>query len=578
MSGTLAIPASDIVSVLPSVLGGGGNALDLSGLILTTTPRVPIGTVMLYPSQTSVATAFGATSQEATLAGVYFLGYNNSTQKPGALLFAQYNTTTVGAWLRGGSMTAEGYTLTQLQALSGTIIVTIDGVPYTSSTINLSAATSFSNAAELMSIGLGLVGNTQASFTGAIATTVLTVSAVSSGTIALGQEVRGTGITAGTVISSFGTGSGGTGTYNLSISQTVSSEPMTAVIPTITYDSIAGGFVIQSPSRGTSSSIGYATGTLATVLNLTLATGAMISQGAVPAVPASFMNNITVQTQNWCSFMTTFDPDNGVGNTQKQAFSAWVNASDDRYVYVAWDTDVTPTLSTNATASLGNILNVSDSSGTIPIYSPTQGPTIAAFEMGAIASVDFTATQGRATMKFRSQTGITPDVYSQSVSTNLVANGYNFYGIWATANQTFQFFSPGQISGPFNWIDSYINQIWLNNQFQLAQMELLINIPHIPYNAAGQELVRAAMKDPINQAGNFGAYEVGVVLSAAQIAEVNTAAGFAIDTTLTNLGWYLLIGIPTSQVRQARGTFPMTFWYMDGEAVQQLSLASVLIQ
>lgn len=65
--------------------------------------------------------------------------------------------------------------------------------------------------------------------TGTIATTVLTVSAVASGTLAVGQIINGVGIPAGTVINSFGTGSGGTGTYNLSASATVSvGETMTA--------------------------------------------------------------------------------------------------------------------------------------------------------------------------------------------------------------------------------------------------------------------------------------------------------------------------------------------------------------
>ena len=60
------------------------------------------------------------------------------------------------------------------------------------------------------------------SFTATIATTVMTVSAVSTGTMKVGQQVLGAGVTAGTYISSLGTGTGGTGTYNLSVSQTVS--------------------------------------------------------------------------------------------------------------------------------------------------------------------------------------------------------------------------------------------------------------------------------------------------------------------------------------------------------------------
>jgi hypothetical protein len=67
-----------------------------------------------------------------------------------------------------------------------------------------------------------------ASFTGSISGTTLTVSAVSSGTIAVGQTISGTGITSGTKITALGTGSGSTGTYIVNISQTISSTTITA--------------------------------------------------------------------------------------------------------------------------------------------------------------------------------------------------------------------------------------------------------------------------------------------------------------------------------------------------------------
>lgn len=63
--------------------------------------------------------------------------------------------------------------------------------------------------------------------TGSISTTTLTVSAVTSGTIMVGQVISGTGVTAGTFITAFGTGTGGTGTYTVSASQTVASTAIT---------------------------------------------------------------------------------------------------------------------------------------------------------------------------------------------------------------------------------------------------------------------------------------------------------------------------------------------------------------
>lgn len=56
----------------------------------------------------------------------------------------------------------------------------------------------------------------------------LTVSAVGSGALAVGDVVVGSGVTAGTVITAFGTATGGTGTYIVDGTQTASSTTITA--------------------------------------------------------------------------------------------------------------------------------------------------------------------------------------------------------------------------------------------------------------------------------------------------------------------------------------------------------------
>jgi hypothetical protein len=70
-------------------------------------------------------------------------------------------------------------------------------------------------------------GTAAAVVTGSISGTTLTVTAVASGTLAVGAYITGTGITAGTNITVLGTGTGGTGTYTVSASQTVSSTTIT---------------------------------------------------------------------------------------------------------------------------------------------------------------------------------------------------------------------------------------------------------------------------------------------------------------------------------------------------------------
>jgi len=63
-------------------------------------------------------------------------------------------------------------------------------------------------------------------YTASTSGTTLTVTAVASGTLYIGQTVQGSTVAANTIITAFGTGTGGTGTYTISTSQTVSSRTM----------------------------------------------------------------------------------------------------------------------------------------------------------------------------------------------------------------------------------------------------------------------------------------------------------------------------------------------------------------
>lgn len=507
------IPASQKVKVTPNVLSAGGRALDIIGVLLTTSTQVPIGDVHQFATAADVGSYFGLGSTEHALAVIYFSGFDNSNVKPSKVYFAQYHPAAVAGYLRGGSM--GGVTLAQLKAFAAdTLTVTFAGTAKTSGSIDLSAATSFSNAATII----------QAAFT----------------------------------------------------------TPGFAV----TYDSTSQAFVFTSTATGATETIVYATSgaTLAAELKLTSATGATLSQGADVITPGAMMDGVSAATQDWATFMTCQDPDVS-GNANKLLFAAWANGQVDRFAYICWDTDASPANSSPATGSLGYLIgpNGNNYSGTCLIggdgnSAGTVSASYAAFICGAAASIDFTETNGRITFDFKSQSGLAATCTNATAADNLISNGYNYYGAFATANDEFVFFDEGTISGPFEWLDSYVNQIWLNNQFQLALMVLLTTVKSIPYNKAGYALIEAACMDVINQGLNFGAFRAGVTLSAAQAAEVNSAAGVKIDTTLNQQGWYLQVLDANPQVRQARGSPPCTFWYMDGESVQKINLASVNVQ
>ncbi len=649
------IPASDIVDVVPSVISAGGDAVDVIGLLLTTSTRPPIGTVPSFADATAVGTYFGSGSTEKALADIYFAGFEGASKRPGSVLFAQYNESAVSAYLRGGNVSS--YTLAELQALSGSMTIVVDGYSFVVTSVSLSAASSFSSAAGILQTAINAVAPTEASVTAAIGAavtaaisgTTMTVSAVGGGVVRVGGVVSGAGVTLGTTITALGSGTGGTGTYTVSASQTVGSEAMvvsdnvltvsavgsgtiavgqsatgaltTAVVTAlgtgtggtgtyilngdpqhfasgavtmkatavaVTYDSTSGGFVVTSGVLGApESSIAFPTGTIVAGVKMTSATGAVLSQGADAADPSTFMDGVINVTTDWVTFMTTFDPDGGSGITVKEEFAAWKDtaAGGDRFAYVAWDTDESPTTQDPATGSLGFALEASSDSGTCLVWAPddTTGPQLAAFVCGAAASINFEEANGRITFAGKRQDGITATVTTGTAAHNLAGdpqgssrgNGYNFYGAYGAAPTDWTWFQRGFVTGDWLWFDAFINQVWLNNSFQQDLLALIGNSKSIPYNVAGRATIQQALADTIQQAVLFGMFGPGE-LSASQASAVNTQAGANIANTLETQGYYLQV-LPQAAIVKSQRRCNAKFWYLDSGAVQAISLNSIAV-
>lgn len=487
---TQSVPASKFVNIVPGVVGTGGNPLSLNGVMLTTDNSIPIGTIKTFSSTSDVSDWFGATSTEYDLAAVYFNGFENSTVKPGALHMAQFNTAAVAAYLRSGSFA--GVSLDTVNGYAGVLTISIDGTSRTSSTIDLSSATSFSNAASLITAG----------FSG-------------------GQIV-------------------------------------------CTYDAKLSRFVLTSATTGATSTMGFATGTLSANMKLTAAAGAETSQGAAVAVEATFMEALLDLTQNWASFFTTFEP----ADDSKTEFADWANDSGEKYLYIPWT-------SAASISSFETALYADEYDGVYPV-----GPRAedAAFVAGVVASIDFGRANGRVDIFFKYQSGLAATVTDSATYDALEAGGRNFIAAVATANDRFTVHVTGQMPGKWQWLDPYVNQIYLNSQFQLALITMMMSVNSIPHNEFGRELLRAACQDPINQALLNGTIRSGIELSNAQKAIVNQQAGLDITKQLYNIGYYLQILPATAQQRGNRESGTMTFWYTDGGGVHTINMPSIDIQ
>lgn len=340
---------------------------------------------------------------------------------------------------------------------------------------------------------------------------------------------------------------------------------------TVTWSAVTKTFTITSLDNTIASAVGFADATsdVGVTLKFTEQAGAVKSLATGAQTPSEAMEAIWRTEQNWATFTTTFEPNDAT----KREYAEWANSKNQRILYVAWDTNEQAT-AMQPTNTFGQMGQEAEWDAVITVYNKVD---IAVFVLGAVASIDFARTNGRITAAFKSQSGLPITCRDQQEAANLIRNGYSFYGVYATSNDKFNFLYPAAVTGKWEWLDTYVNQIHLNSQLQLALLTLLTNVTSIPYTEAGYSMIRAAMNDPIHSALNFGGIRPGVKLSAQQKATINQAAGKDVSNEIEQQGYYLQILDPGAQVRGLRGTPVINFWYTDGGAVQKITLASINI-
>lgn len=179
------IPAKNIAAVYPAVIGGGGNPLGLNTVLLASEAVFPN---YEYSSATLVGQHYGLNSDIYNFAVVYFNGFEGATTRPNSLFISQYNKVDVAASLTSGDVS--GLTDAQIQAVNGTLTITIDGT-LKNVTVNLSTANSLSDAAALIATALAVPVTYESTVKGFV---------IKSGTTGTGSSVTfGSGAVANTL-------------------------------------------------------------------------------------------------------------------------------------------------------------------------------------------------------------------------------------------------------------------------------------------------------------------------------------------------------------------------------------------
>lgn len=337
----------------------------------------------------------------------------------------------------------------------------------------------------------------------------------------------------------------------------------------VTYSSLTGAFTIASPTTGGDSTITYASGSLADILNLEASDGAIISLGSDALTPKANMTLIKEQTQNFVSFTTLYEAD----ETEHLGLSAWASSQGIEYLYVGWTADP-QLLVQGSTASIADKIKDAEYGATALVYDNNQ---IAVFLLGSIASVNWERYQGTINYAFKKVDGVSASVVNQTDADLLLAKGVSFMGNFATRNDSFTFFYDAQIFGDYGYIDAFVNTIWFKNVMQVSVMNGLTQAGRVPYNERGYSLIRAWLQDPINRALHNGTIDEGIVLSESQKAQIQNETGKDLSNELFTNGYAVLIEDAGASVRVGRQSPNISVYYTYGGSINRIEVASTAV-
>lgn len=612
----MTISASELVDIQSAVLGAGLNGLELNGLALTRNAVLPTDTIYKCYSAEQAKEYFGSNSEEAKLASVYFLSEDNKQKVPTALMFYRHDNVRSSAFVRGGAVTD----LETLKADKAFLKIKVDGQEKVIADLDTSAITSFSELAEMLEVEGATVAY-NSNFNGFTVTSngIGTTSDVDYATETSVEDVESKPATyiSGEDIDIEALKEIDSGEMTFTVNGT---EYALANLDFSTIESLSGAITILNSAlvaqdcpaefmlNGTGlkaetfdkddeQSFDFASSTtsgLAGALKLLEADGATIEagltghtevdlavamklmevDGAIKSVGKDAETLTQTLDEVFAGFKNFFGIATIFQETQEEALeiAQWVNAKGTNFCYFMTETDEGALVSDNKEC-FGYLTK--DYIGICPTYNTKENTF---FVMSVPASTDYQRANGRKVLAFRSQGGLEPTCEKDADARNLIANGYNFYGAYATKSDEFKMEYNGQVSGKAKFLDTYAGQVWLASSLQATWLTLMKASARLPYAEEGYGAIRASSMDTINQALNAGIIVKGVKLSETQkTVLMQQTGGEDISEALNIQGWYLQVADVDIATRTNRGAVKPNFWYCDGGSIQKIEGLSTTI-
>lgn len=519
----MAIPADMIVKVHPIVLNPGGSSLVFNGLLLSKNSLIPVSEpselsvyipgILQFASPSSVGKYFGYTSDEYKYAQIYFKGYDNSSRKPSLLYVGRRIDQDIAPWVMG-------LRVLRMSVFSGagmdaaTFSLSFSGVPITITPLNVTAATSFSEVAQLLE-----------------------------------NAIRAAGVAA------------------------VPPLPAAEAV-TVTYNSNNNAFVLTGGTVGTGQDITDISGTLADAMGLSSALLPTFSVGVDAETEAETMERLNNTTSNWVSFSSIWE----MTDDEVIAFGDWLNLYEVRYVLLPWRLDPhAPVFSDSADlVSVLKAMGMEGVactyyedftlsafiSGTIASvnYRTIQGAITYAFksQTGILPNVndrDTAVVLRDKGWNFYGNYATANDKFIFLYQGSMTGQRWLWLDTYVNAI----------------WLN---NELQLAGMVTLTTIP---RIPYAElgytFIRAG---LQGPVNRAAGPQGN-GVIDVGVTLSELQKAEVIREAGMDITPDLYMYGWFLKVEDPAPEDRVERLSPNIWLWYCYGGSVHRLDINSVAI-
>ena len=340
---------------------------------------------------------------------------------------------------------------------------------------------------------------------------------------------------------------------------------------TVEFSSQFNAFTLTSATTGVLSSVNVPTGDVAELMMFDEET-AVVSDGQDANTVTQSMENLTDTFTNFVTFTTLAEPTDAEALELAQWATTNANAGV-LYFYVCWDSSKANEDGNNTTviAEQFKEANVGACCVCYPSYK------MASFIMGVTASIAWDQANSTITYAFKHLSGLGADVTSTKVANALDLHKVVYMGNFATRNDNFILSYSGAMFGEWDWIDAYINAVWLCNALQVQLMAMFESANRIPYTEAGYSKIRANCKDVIERALNNGVIDAGVNISNAQKAELTTLLGADYSQEIYTNGYYLQIVDANATIRQQRKTPSMNLVYTYGGAVHKLIVPATAV-